>query len=108
MWRAWTKRSSTYGRPTTPFLQSPLDFEERNYSERTAETIDSESRRILDETYRRVKQILLERREPLRRISQELIRKETLNRTELDSLLRSHAPGVWKDKEAGAVVSGSV
>jgi len=44
----------TYGQPmASPFLKSPFEMEARNYSERTAETIDSESRRILDENYRR-------------------------------------------------------
>jgi len=78
----------TYGRElTSPFLRSPFEAEERNYSERTAETIDNESRRILDEIYRRVNGILLRRREPLLRITQALIRKETLEREELNQLL---------------------
>jgi len=78
----------TYGRPmVSPFLKSAFEVEERNYSERTAETIDSEARRILDEIYERVSAILLERRDPLIRISQELMRKETLERAELDKLL---------------------
>jgi cell division protease FtsH len=78
----------TYGRPMmSPFLKSPFEAEERNYSERTAETIDNESRRILDEIYQRVTDILLQRRDPLILISKELIRKETLERAELDRLL---------------------
>ena len=78
----------TYGRPVaSPFLKSPFEMEERNYSERTAETIDNESRRILDENYGRVMGILLKNREPLMRISRELMRKETLERAELDQLL---------------------
>ena len=62
-------------------------MEERSYSERRAERIDDESRRIVDEIHKRVTGILLKRREPLERISQELIRKETLDRAELDRLL---------------------
>src|SRR5262249_18936748 len=46
----------TYGQPqTSRFLQSAFSFEERNYSERTAELIDEEVRRIIDENYNRVK-----------------------------------------------------
>ena len=41
------------------FLKSPFDMEERNYSERTAERIDDESRRMVDETHKRVTEILL-------------------------------------------------
>jgi len=77
-----------YGRSTgSPFLKLPFEMEERNYRERTAETIGSESRRILDDNYGRVIGILLKKREPLARISQELMRKETLERAELDRLM---------------------
>src|SRR3569623_1156083 len=78
----------TYGRSLAgPFLKSPFDTEERNYSEQTAARIDDESRRIVDETHRRVVEILLKRREPMKRISRALICKETLDRSELDMLL---------------------
>jgi cell division protease FtsH len=78
----------TYGRSAAgQFLKSPFEMEERNYSDQTAEQIDGESRRIVDEMHKRVIDILLNRREPLERISRELIRKETLERAELDKLL---------------------
>jgi cell division protease FtsH len=78
----------TYGRSLAgQFLKSPFDMEERNYSERTAERIDDESRRIVNEIHKRVREILLKRRAPMERISRELIRKETLERAELDRLL---------------------
>jgi cell division protease FtsH len=78
----------TYGRShTSHFLQSSWRTEERNYSEHTAEMIDMEARRIIDDIYRQVKMILTMRREELERIARELIRKETLDRGELDGLL---------------------
>lgn len=78
----------TYGRPVgTQFLKSPFDTEERNYSERTAEAIDKEARRIFDSIFQRVRQIVLQNRGPMERISQALIRKETLERAELDRLI---------------------
>ncbi len=78
----------TYGRPlTSRFLPSPFTAEERNYSERTAELIDEETRQIVDEIYERVQTILTNRREELERIAQELIHKETLDRDELAQLL---------------------
>jgi cell division protease FtsH len=93
----------TYGRPAaSPFLKPGFDMEERNYSERTAETIDAESRRILDENYARVMAILLKNREPLLRISRELMRKETLERAELDRLLMAPEP------ETAEIVQGGV
>ena len=78
----------TWGKSlTSPFLKSPFEAEERNYGEQTAELIDSEARRILDEIYKRVREILERCRGPLARISGELIRKETLERAELDALV---------------------
>ena len=83
----------TYGRPmAAQFLKSPFDLEERNYSERTAERIDDESRRIVDDIRKRVTEILSTRRAPMERISRELIRKETLERAELDNVLTPSEP----------------
>jgi cell division protease FtsH len=85
---------ATWGRSTAQqFLKSPFEMEERNYSERTAETIDDELRRILDEIYARVRQLLTANRGPMARISQALIKKETLERAELDSLLAAQPAG---------------
>jgi len=88
--------SSRLGKPiwgrslASQYLNAPFEPEERNYSEQTAETIDEELRRILDENYRRVMEILLKNRGPMERISHELIDKETLGREELDRLLGTH------------------
>jgi cell division protease FtsH len=78
----------TWGVTTQPrFLRAPFGMEQRNYSERTAQMIDEEVRRITDEIYMRSKKILTQRRVDLERVAAELIRKETLGRDELDRLL---------------------
>lgn len=77
----------TYGRPLTARFLSPFSAEERNYSERTAEQIDEDARRIMDESYERVKTILTNRRAELERIADALIAKETLTREEINQLL---------------------
>lgn len=78
----------TYGQPLSGRFLSPAFLsEERNYSEETAGIIDAEVRRIVDESYERVKDILTDRREELQRIATELIRKETLDHDELEKLL---------------------
>jgi cell division protease FtsH len=83
----------TYGRTYGGrHLRSSTEPEERNYSERTAEMIDDEVRRRIDEIYLRVRSLLAGHRDTLERIARELISKETLDRTELDRLLgRSQA-----------------
>ncbi len=78
----------TYGRSAQArFLTGLSGPEERNYSEQTAQQIDAEVRRIMDATYDRVKRILRERREDMERVVEELMRKETLDRAELEALL---------------------
>jgi cell division protease FtsH len=83
----------TWGIPTAArFLQSPFAPEERNYSEQTAQMIDEEARRIVGEIYTRAKGILTQRQADLKRIAAELMRKETLYRSDLDRLLSQPEP----------------
>jgi len=85
----------TWGVPTqSRFLNTPFVAEQRNYSERTAQTIDEEERRIIAEIYARVKKILTEKRDQLELLAAELIRKETLTREELDRVLASQLVGM--------------
>ncbi len=80
----------TYGVPSNQrFLATPFADHSRNYSERTAEQIDEEVRRLVDRLYMRVKEILAKRQADLERIVQELVRKETLDRAELQRLVEA-------------------
>jgi cell division protease FtsH len=82
----------TYGHPMAgKFLRPAFGLEERNYSERSATIIDNESRRVLAETYERVKDLLQKRRADLEHVTRRLIEKETLERAEVDSLLSQAA-----------------
>jgi cell division protease FtsH len=83
----------TYGQPVeSRFLPPVFHVNERDYSERTSEEIDKEVRRIIDELYERVKDILEQRRKALDRVVQRLIEKETLEEKELHELLDQSAP----------------
>jgi cell division protease FtsH len=84
----------TYGRSLhARYLSSSFSAEERNFSERTAEQIDDETRGIIDECYTRVNEILVNRRTELETIAEALLHHETLDRAELDRLLASsHEP----------------
>ena len=80
----------TYGVPSNQrFLATPFGDHSRNYSERTAEQIDEEVRRLVDRLHMRVKEILARRQADLERIVQELVRKETLDRAELQRLVEA-------------------
>ncbi len=69
-----------------PFLGRELT-EEKDYSEATAELIDLEIRSILAECSEKAQQILTENREKLDLLAEELADKETLNISEIQSLL---------------------
>jgi len=55
-----------------------------SYSERTAQAIDDEVRRIIDEAYDRARRVIVEQRAVLDRLVQALLRWETLQGVELE------------------------
>jgi ATP-dependent Zn protease len=57
----------------------------------TAERIDGETRRLIEEARSRVRRILDDHREALGRLAGELVRRETLERDELLALVRAPA-----------------
>src|SRR5262245_38987370 len=78
----------TYGKPIgSRFLQSPFVAEERNYSDKTAEAIDEEVHKLINESYERSRTILLRHHDRLERIAAQLIERETLGRSDLDRLM---------------------
>ncbi|HEX5435997.1 MAG TPA: ATP-dependent zinc metalloprotease FtsH [Gemmatimonadaceae bacterium] len=81
----------TYGRRNEGrFLQTPFPVpEERTFSDETARAIDDAVRQIIDGAHERSLAILQERRAVLDRIADELLEKETLERNELEALVRA-------------------
>lgn len=60
---------------------------ERDFSEETAATIDDEVRNLVEQAYRRAKEVLVNNRHVLDQIAQVLIEKETIDAEELQSIL---------------------
>lgn len=69
-----------------PFLGRDL-MEDRNYSEEVAKSIDHEVKKIIDDSYVRAEQILVENREKMNEIVKVLLEKETLERDEFEVLM---------------------
>jgi cell division protease FtsH len=65
----------------------------RWYSEATAEEIDREIRRILDEALQRARRILETRRQALEALAQRLIEKEVIDQDELREIVEANSPG---------------
>jgi len=59
-------------------------MQRREISERTAELVDTELKRVLGEAYERAKQILVEHRATLDRVASALLERETLDREEIE------------------------
>lgn len=69
---------------------------QKPFAELTAQTIDAEVRRIVDEAYKQCKDLLITRKREVGLIAEELLSKEVLTR---DDLVRILGPRQWKDKE---------
>ena len=79
---------ATHEAPRMPtFLGAPQLPEARSYSERTAETIDAEVSRLLQEAKARVAATLTAKRTVLEALARLLLAKEVVDRAALDALL---------------------
>jgi len=61
---------------------------EKSYSEETATLIDKEINKIIQECYKKAKHVLQENKKQLDKIAQTLIEKETLEREEIEQLIK--------------------
>jgi cell division protease FtsH len=97
----------TYGqRAESRFLQLPVPAaEERNFSDETARAIDDAVRHIVDAAHERALSILRERRAVLDRIADALLDKETLERTELEALVRDAGFDIRQPRNVAAVAA---
>jgi cell division protease FtsH len=71
----------------------------KNYSEATAVAIDEEIRRIVEDCYRRTRDILDENRDALVKISEALLERENLDGSEIHMM-------VFGDAEAESAAGG--
>ncbi|HOF57804.1 MAG TPA: ATP-dependent zinc metalloprotease FtsH [Syntrophorhabdaceae bacterium] len=72
------------------FLDVNPSFGTKDYSEETAREIDTEVKKIIDETYLRVKELLSEKRDLLEKVAQTLLEKETIDGEALRQLIKDN------------------
>jgi cell division protease FtsH len=77
----------TFGRRQSMVFLGRDISEERDYSERTAEEIDDEVRRIIDEAHARCRTVIAEHREALDRLAARLMEVETVEGDDLLAVL---------------------
>jgi len=66
----------------------------RDYSEATAQKIDDEIHRLIDNAYKRAREVLEENLDILHKLSDQLLEKETVMGAELDELIVSLRPDI--------------
>ena len=66
--------------------------EQRNYSEKVAEEIDDEVKKLIQHAYETAKKILSENKERLKLVAERLMAKETIEEKEFDDLIKETLP----------------
>jgi|APLak6261678615_1056124.scaffolds.fasta_scaffold00191_8 cell division protease FtsH len=80
--------AQTFGRPGgSQFLGGAVSFDERNFSEATAQRIDEEVHRLLEQAHARARELLDAKRSTLDALASELLVKETLDRPALEAIV---------------------
>jgi len=101
----------TMGRPLgARYLEGALPMGmERDFSEETARAVDAEIRSVLESQQSRAHQVLERRRTALERIARALLERETIERSELETILseEAHAAGNGSGGEAHPVTPGT-
>ncbi len=76
----------TFGRKEELIFLGREIAEQRDYSEATAQKIDAEVQRLVQQAYARAKDILRQYRDVLDRVAEKLLEKETLTREEFEAI----------------------
>jgi len=96
----------TYTRePRSPYLDLGTGSRTREYSEQTAEGIDEEITRIIEEAYRDTRTILKDQRENLERLAGILLEKESIEGDELKQFIAQVKEGPGRRKLANILIN---
>jgi cell division protease FtsH len=90
---------------SAPYAYALSPAQHAPYSERTARLIDSEIARLLDEAHQRVRATLTEQRALLDALARLLLDHETVERDELQALVRTHAARPAGEPAAGTTAA---
>lgn len=78
----------TYGEPSKEVFLGHSVTQTKNISESTAQIIDQEVKRIVEESYERAKKLLTKKRKDFERLAQTLYELETLTGEEIDTIFK--------------------
>jgi len=80
----------TYGKKEELIFLGKEITQHKDYSESTAQEIDSEVKKIVTECYKKAKQILTDNADLLHLLAQRLLEKEVLDNANIDALIQEH------------------
>ncbi len=83
----------TYGKKEEQIFLGKEFAKQKDYSEKTAENIDEEVKSIVSERYQYAKNLLTENRILLENVAQALLEKETLDLSEINSIINGNNGG---------------
>ncbi len=86
----------TFGKKDEQIFLAREIARHKDYSEKTAEDIDDEIRRIVTERYEYSKKLLMDNRTLLEKLATVLLDKETLNGEEIDAIVKGSTEDVQK------------
>ena len=90
-----------YGQKDEPIFIGKEIATHKDYSEKTAEVIDEEIKRIITEQYNKAKKILTTNKAKLKKLAETLFEKETLDAEEIYKLIDITHKKTGKEKEKG-------
>ena len=82
----------TFEKEKKPLFLPSSFFSSKEYSEETARQIDAEVKKIIDETYQRVKEILTSQKDKLEELARLLLEKEVVEEVDLKKIIQSPSP----------------
>jgi cell division protease FtsH len=83
----------TFEKEKRPLFIPSSFLSSKEYSEDTAREIDREVKKIIDETYLRVKEILVDQKGKLESLARLLLEKEVVEEADLKKILQPPSPG---------------
>ncbi len=89
----------TYGEDQEEILLGRAGGSGNGMSEDTASAIDKEVRAVIDRNYTRAKRILEENMDKLQMMAEALVKYETIDRKQIDSIMQGQEPGPPSDWE---------
>ncbi|HHN63937.1 MAG TPA: ATP-dependent metallopeptidase FtsH/Yme1/Tma family protein [Nitrospirae bacterium] len=92
----------TYGKREEHLFLGREIAKHKDYSEKTAEEIDEEVKRIVTDAYNAARSLLQENYHLLERLATELLKKETLSADEIDAIVKGEKTDSDGDKEVEA------